>query len=762
MPKHSRLFRRFLVSYLVILIIPSLAGYMSYQTSISVAQSVSIESSVTQLQKSQEFLEGRMAEVESFTRQLALNPELSVLMNAKPTDKTQVFGIWSLMKEVTAFSQTNDFLQNFFIYLNNYKVIVTTGTTYYRPENYYQSSYYTDLSVEEWERTILERTHRSEIMPLRPYMNKGENTAVISYMQSLPLDSFNGSSPATVVIIIDERTIANLLSNLQEKYGGWVQVSDEQGRAISSIGIGEQEIERMAADSRFDKNKVSQFYRDDLVISIRSQKNGWVYMAGIPRPVLMENANKIKHITWMVTGTALLIGLMAGLLLSYRNSAPINRLLNVMREQFGKDGVAGRNEYDFLQGNISAMLTTNKLLENELTRQFPVIRDAFLKRLLTGEFQSKEEIVAAGSQSDVRLSDTGCAGILQINGYTGMDSVEVLNELNAARLLLKQALADLDSSIRMTDLGSDRLVAIFEGEYGNSTADSGRAAVEHTLKKFASIVFDEYRITVTAALGDPFSSIMEISRSYEQARQALEFAVYSNRKGILWYSSTRTDSITYYYPLETELRLIGTIRSGDIDEAKRIIQSIIDENFHNRKLSVEMRRQLSVEMQGTFMKLLDQKTFLESEHYESIKQRIADVQRAETVESVHGVINSIMDALCDIILSRKNDMHTRTVEQIKLVIDEMYADCELTLYQIAERVERPEKYISQLFKDVTGVNLSDHLEKVRLDHAAELLRRNAYTVDEIASRVGYNSSHSFRRAFKRLMGESPSSYRQSV
>lgn len=81
---------------------------------------------------------------------------------------------------------------------------------------------------------------------------------------------------------------------------------------------------------------------------------------------------------------------------------------------------------------------------------------------------------------------------------------------------------------------------------------------------------------------------------------------------------------------------------------------------------------------------------------------------------------------------------------------------------MAEQVERPEKYISQLFKEVTGVNFSDHLIKVRMDQAIILLKENGLTVDEIAVRVGYNSSHSFRRAFKRLMGVSPSTYRQSV
>ncbi|MNR52334.1 Transposon Tn10 TetD protein [compost metagenome] len=92
----------------------------------------------------------------------------------------------------------------------------------------------------------------------------------------------------------------------------------------------------------------------------------------------------------------------------------------------------------------------------------------------------------------------------------------------------------------------------------------------------------------------------------------------------------------------------------------------------------------------------------------------------------------------------------------------MYSDPDLNLYRVAEKVERPEKYISNLFKEVTGVNLSDHLEKVRMDQAANLLKGDSYTVDEIAVRVGYNSSHSFRRAFKRVLGVSPSSYRQST
>ncbi|MNM51966.1 HTH-type transcriptional regulator YesS [compost metagenome] len=166
-------------------------------------------------------------------------------------------------------------------------------------------------------------------------------------------------------------------------------------------------------------------------------------------------------------------------------------------------------------------------------------------------------------------------------------------------------------------------------------------------------------------------------------------------------------------------------------------------------------------MKGTFLKLLDQKIFLESPLFESVKKRIIEIAFTGPLEAIQQEIHVIIQELCGYIANKKKDSHAQLIKQIYQYTAEAYADPDLTLYRVAEHVERPEKYISQLFKEVTGVNYSDHLIKVRMDQAAVLLKESGYTVDEIAARVGYNSSHSFRRAFKRLTGISPSAYRQS-
>ncbi|MCK9861230.1 helix-turn-helix domain-containing protein [Paenibacillus sp. ATY16] len=763
MKKFNSVFRRFLVSYIVILIIPSIAGFLSYHTSISVTEKLSIENSVMQLQKSKELLERRMAEVEGFTRQLAINPDINVLMNEKSSgEQTNVYGIWRILRSVLTFGQTNDFLQQFYIYLGNYNVILTPGSAYVRPEHFYESFRYEDQSLAEWRQSILGQTHRSEIMPLRQYNNRGTITSVVTYMQSLPLDSFSGSSPAVVVVTIDEKTITNLLTGITDKYGGWTQISDASGRTIASLGNGVPDMQALAKDASFDADKTSQFYKDDLVITIHSNTNGWIYRSGIPRHALLEYANQIKFITWTITGIAIAVGLFVGLMLAYRNSMPIHKLVSVVKEQFGKDDTTERNEYDFLHGNIAEMIRSSNQLESELRRQLPLIRDAFLKRLLSGELQTREEIFAAASQANTGIyGHSGFVCILQVQGYTGMDSVEVLNELHAARLLLKQALLDIAGFTLTTDWGSDRIVIVFaskEAETGNTI---GRDEIASLLDQLSKHAFAEYRITFIAALGEAFASETEVSVSYEQAKQTMDQALHADRKGIVWFEETRLESATYYYPLEMELRLIGTIRAGETEETSRIVRTVMSLNTEQRELSVEMWQQLAGELKGTLLKLLDQKSFMESGMFEQLKDRIIALHATDK-RSFQAEIEEITGVMCSIVVSRKNDGHTRIIEAIKTYVSGHFSDSDLTLYRVAEAVERPEKYISQLFKEVTGSNLSDYLEQVRMENAIALLRENRYTVDEISSRVGYNSSHSFRRAFKRVTGVSPSSYRQTV
>ena len=112
--KFSPVFRRFLISYLIVLLIPQIAGYASYRASIEVAKSSSIENSLSSLNLGKEIIERHLVEVEAFTKQLAINQDLyRLIADPKPLDSNNVYGLGRMQRSLSMYSSTNDYLSNF-------------------------------------------------------------------------------------------------------------------------------------------------------------------------------------------------------------------------------------------------------------------------------------------------------------------------------------------------------------------------------------------------------------------------------------------------------------------------------------------------------------------------------------------------------------------------------------------------------------------------------------------------------------------------
>lgn len=68
-------------------------------------------------------------------------------------------------------------------------------------------------------------------------------------------------------------------------------------------------------------------------------------------------------------------------------------------------------------------------------------------------------------------------------------------------------------------------------------------------------------------------------------------------------------------------------------------------------------------------------------------------------------------------------------------------------------------YFSRYFRQRAGVSFRDWILLLRIRRACELLEQEDRGIHEIAVIVGYSSHSAFTRAFKQLMGTTPSSYR---
>ncbi len=79
-------------------------------------------------------------------------------------------------------------------------------------------------------------------------------------------------------------------------------------------------------------------------------------------------------------------------------------------------------------------------------------------------------------------------------------------------------------------------------------------------------------------------------------------------------------------------------------------------------------------------------------------------------------------------------------------INEHYRNANLSLISVADAIGISPGYLSTLFHGQTGIALHDHVRKLRLDSARELMETTHLTLSEIARHTGFSTSRNLRRA----------------
>ena len=84
---------------------------------------------------------------------------------------------------------------------------------------------------------------------------------------------------------------------------------------------------------------------------------------------------------------------------------------------------------------------------------------------------------------------------------------------------------------------------------------------------------------------------------------------------------------------------------------------------------------------------------------------------------------------------------------------------ELSLRKVAKAVNIHPNYLSEKFKQVTGMNFVEYVARTRFEKACRLLRDGDLRISDIAFVAGFQSLSQFNRVFKRLSGKSPTQFR---
>ena len=83
----------------------------------------------------------------------------------------------------------------------------------------------------------------------------------------------------------------------------------------------------------------------------------------------------------------------------------------------------------------------------------------------------------------------------------------------------------------------------------------------------------------------------------------------------------------------------------------------------------------------------------------------------------------------------------------------------IELANLAQKAHLSKRHFQRIFQECVGSSPVEHLLRVRIRKAAELLQQTDLPITEIAFHVGFNDSNYFSRQFRAIMNQSPRQYK---
>ena len=135
-------------------------------------------------------------------------------------------------------------------------------------------------------------------------------------------------------------------------------------------------------------------------------------------------------------------------------------------------------------------------------------------------------------------------------------------------------------------------------------------------------------------------------------------------------------------------------------------------------------------------------------------------RRYDTPEAWLSSLEALFHALFSGNRIRRMTETEEMLSRMNQYIQEHYADS-ISLTQIAEHFNYNSSYLSRIYKQNMHEGVNEHIIRIRIEAACRLLQDSGMSVSEIAGQCGFQTTKYFITVFKRVLGITPKSWRDT-
>lgn len=725
----NKVFSRLLAGYLALVLVIAAMCMTSYSLALDLSKQYAIERNMLLFENAAASINTTYEIIDQFTMELTdLVQYRKLLTDTSGEDSDWVVKIYEATRTFPALSMDSHLLENYYVYLAGYDAIVAPGQGFINLQNYYDAYFSVDPehSYEQWREAVLDCSGRT-------LLGNWKSNSMI--MDVYPIKRSRAGSNSLILFRIDTAALLDQISIANSSGLECAAISDMKGN-ILGISNRSEDIAAMLSECEMPGASGTTTVRsgniDYLLTYTVAEKMGARLMLLQPMSIFQGEAGDsiqgmLEIMAWFLIAGLVLIGL---LLLS--NVIP---LLNIA-ESASTMPISSRG-MQAISDMYTHMEKNNVSLKQDLDEYRRNLRTACINRIIHGGGSDPYSLEAMVANADMSIRGSSFHGVL-VEMHLEENETAQLSEV--ARTVISEV---INQHPRLMFLQLERLNVI---AYLYSCDDSDNDNPCEALAPLYETVRNRFGIETTFYVGSLCSDLESLPASFASARWLMQTALHDQ-----WLYIDLDDrghvALIELFPADEEKRLLNNAMTGDRDVARQILAELYQRNFVRSNTHGFARQYLYCRMIGTLARC--------NADMDRLPDRLMQMDSRDFFDW----IGEKFVQCCEENHSRSTHRSQRIADDVRQYIEDNYADANLSLNVLAFHFGITANYLSGMFKKMFDMNFSAFLEQVRMRHAQQLLNDETLSIDDVALKIGYTNSDSFRRAFKRTFGVNPTQFR---
>jgi len=640
----------------------------------------------------------------------------------------KAYKVAEAMEDYTAY---RDILAGVHLYSELQDVVLASKVIYTREEYFERFLQDCGMTCEEWCQAM------EADAPVLNSMLINDSTRGITIAMVDMLQRGNGKDSA-LIAVMDLPRIREIYEQMTEEMPQMYFAVSCDDRVLTESGELPENVE---AEQIYGSGNREVLKGDHIVFRSSSNKVGLEYICVMSEKVILEKFTRIQLLLYVVI-LVLAMGLVVlAFLFSNVTFGPVREMIRA----YHSDNTYQMKGLTDLQDLFINVFNSNMKLRELLSSQEKCIHNNMFRLLIQNSMELDHhalQVIFRSMPISLQAPYFRVA-IIRIKEQKERTE-ESLNFRIMTQLHYKTEEAGIEYCVIPNEVNKN--ILLFAYEQQGCDVGAVLKQIQESLKK-------KEKVETIISVGREITTLNDFSKSYEDAILAPENSTGGFSRGGY---STLAEKMDF---IDRE-KLVSYILAGNVDKLNMFFDTLYAISFEGYLLTHRVQNYIRYALCEILTEALEGRKNHNLKLSKLLEQCKSALEYGEYENSYRIMRDCFQEAAAEI--SEQQNGRKKGLEDVICYIDENYALYDISLKTVSEEMELSYKYLSEVFKKETGRTFLEYLHELRSRKAKELLTSTEIPIAEIGEQIGYLSSNTFIKTFKKLNGVTPGEYRSGM